>query len=244
MWTIENRHKAQYACLLLGRGHPERLTPYLATVEAHAPSTSGSRRTAAAPYLPRASTRHPPTPLRPCTPKRMSSKWEDHVASTLNRAARRARRASYASTGSASPAAPARAPQSPSERRPKPPACFSFSDDSSAEDGGVIEVEGGSGEISDAASGSVGDDSDSGDEGERRAFGAGLGAAAGAKRGDDAFVVVAKEHLVGIWLAVLVRSCLLPQVSDVRTGEPRGGDGADPERIMCSVSGASLSSHT
>lgn len=33
------------------------------------------------------------------------------------------------------------------------------------------------------------------------------------------FVLVAKEHLVGTWLAVFVRSNLFPRVSDVRTGE-------------------------
>lgn len=33
------------------------------------------------------------------------------------------------------------------------------------------------------------------------------------------FVLVAKEHLVGTWLAVFVRTAMLPSVADVRTGE-------------------------
>lgn len=38
-------------------------------------------------------------------------------------------------------------------------------------------------------------------------------------RGQQSFVLVAKEHLVGTWLAVFVKEALLPGVSDVRTGE-------------------------
>lgn len=35
------------------------------------------------------------------------------------------------------------------------------------------------------------------------------------------FVLVAKEHLVGTWLAVFVRASMLPQVSDVRSGKKK-----------------------
>lgn len=34
-----------------------------------------------------------------------------------------------------------------------------------------------------------------------------------------AFVLVAKEHLVGTWLAVFVRASMLEQISDIRTGD-------------------------
>lgn len=39
-----------------------------------------------------------------------------------------------------------------------------------------------------------------------------------ALNGGATFVLVAKEHLVGTWLAVFVRASMLQEVSDVRTG--------------------------
>lgn len=39
-----------------------------------------------------------------------------------------------------------------------------------------------------------------------------------ASNGGATFVLVAKEHLVGTWLAVFVRASMLQEVSDVRTG--------------------------
>lgn len=39
-----------------------------------------------------------------------------------------------------------------------------------------------------------------------------------ARNGGATFVLVAKEHLVGTWLAVFVRASMLQEVSDVRTG--------------------------
>lgn len=39
-----------------------------------------------------------------------------------------------------------------------------------------------------------------------------------ARNGGATFVLVAKEHLVGTWLAVFVRASMLHDVSDIRTG--------------------------
>eukprot|EP00903_Cladosiphon_okamuranus_P016392 g15117.t1 len=44
-----------------------------------------------------------------------------------------------------------------------------------------------------------------------------------ASNGGDTFVLVAKEHLVGTWLAVFVRKSVLQEVSDVRTGTVSAG---------------------
>lgn len=46
----------------------------------------------------------------------------------------------------------------------------------------------------------------------------GSSAALLARNGGATFVLVAREHLVGTWLAVFVRASLLQEVSDVRTG--------------------------
>lgn len=48
---------------------------------------------------------------------------------------------------------------------------------------------------------------------------AGLGDAGGVSNDGTTFVLVAKEHLVGTWLAVFVRASMLNQVSDVRSGK-------------------------
>lgn len=42
-----------------------------------------------------------------------------------------------------------------------------------------------------------------------------------ASDGGATFVLVAKEHLVGTWLAVFVRASMLQEVSDIRTGAYR-----------------------
>eukprot|EP00752_Nemacystus_decipiens_P002667 g2495.t1 len=51
----------------------------------------------------------------------------------------------------------------------------------------------------------------------------GSSAALLARNGGATFVLVAKEHLVGTWLAVFVRASMLKQVSDVRTGTVSAG---------------------
>lgn len=86
------------------------------------------------------------------------------------------------------------------------------------------------------------DDRPTEDDDARQSFASGGGTAASGKRdekekgkagleqqksqrpeqgGRAAFVLVAKEHLVGTWVAVFVRASLLPMVSDVRCGKRR-----------------------
>lgn len=61
------------------------------------------------------------------------------------------------------------------------------------------------------------------DEGRDRAAGAKApedGSQQDQRRGrDSSYVMVAKEHLVGTWIAIYVRAAILPQILDVRTGE-------------------------
>lgn len=53
---------------------------------------------------------------------------------------------------------------------------------------------------------------------------ASLGDAGGVSDDGTTFVLVAKEHLVGTWLAVFVRASMLKQVSDVRSGKENKHD--------------------
>lgn len=76
---------------------------------------------------------------------------------------------------------------------------------------------GGGGDGNGATSGGLAQETTGGVGREARAGQVGRGR--GQARGRSTFVLVAKEHLVGTWLAVFIRTSMLSQVSDIRTGE-------------------------
>lgn len=161
------------------------------------------------------------TVFRRLCSQRRSAVWERHVAATLNAAAaaERGRRSSpVASKPDQRRASPGSRAHSQERRRrssvvpypstePDPiDGAFEIGPQPRGTIGGMIETV------------SVDDDSDLDDDDDQEALpsdGATVGLGDG---GGGAFVLVAKEHLVGIWLAIFVRATLLADISDVRTG--------------------------
>lgn len=139
--------------------------------------------------------------------------WEACVASTLNSAAERAKRTGTTAASSASQDSRKESTEPPSGHRGRSSTVVADLGELELAEL-MVEISRRDSEMSDLQSV---DDSES-EDGDQRLF-VGEEPTGGAGGSTDSFVLVAKEHLVGIWLAVFVRSSLVAEVSDIRTGE-------------------------